>query len=140
MYRMKLNLGKLISFNSILCIIVGVLLGCFVLCGCLAASKKEAFRELGAKINYKMTQGVPGLVPHLVNPPPYTQQLNTHTGPTVPLPEGQLFYFYDTAFSPDCCTPPYSGVSGSDGCACVTKEQVDYINARGGNRSPFSMF
>ena len=139
---MKSNLGKLISFNCLLCLVVGLLLGCFVLCGTITRviSKKEAFRQMGANVNYKMTRGVPGLSRHLVNPPPYTQQLSTHTGPTVPLPEGQLFYFYDTAFSPGCCTPPYSGVSSSDGCACVTKEQVDYINQRGGNRSPFAAF
>ena len=134
------NIGKLLSFNCLLCMVIGLLLGCFVLCGYLHKSTKESFHQMGAPLQYKMTRGVPGLSRDLMNTAPYAQQLNTHSGPTVPLPEGQLFNFYDTAFSPSCCVPPYSGVSSSDGCACVTKEQVDYINMRGGNRSPFSIF
>lgn len=138
---MKL-LGKNVHIvNTLVCVVVGILIGYFVLCGCSkTTSKKEAFRELGANLKYNMAQGVPGLRQHQLRPPAYTQQLNTHTGPTVPLPEGQLFFFADTDFTPECCVPPYSGVSSSDGCACVTKEQVDYINMRGGNRSPFSAF
>lgn len=134
------NIGKLLSFNCLLCMVIGTLLGCFVLCGYLHKSTREAFHQMGARLQYNMSQGVPGLSQHLMKPPPYAQQLNTHSGPTAQLPEGQFSYFYDTTFSPTCCLPPHSGISSADGCACVTKEQVDYINMRGGNRSPFSSF
>ena len=48
--------------------------------------------------------------------------------------------FAKNEFKPECCVPPFSGVSSADGCACVTKEQVDYINMRGGNRSSSSIY
>ena len=53
-------------------------------------------------------------------------------GTAVPLPEGQLFMFADNEFKPECCPSTYSS---SNGCACMTEEQVKYLNERGGNRS-----
>ena len=53
--------------------------------------------------------------------------------PVVPLPEGQLFMWANNEFSGKCCEN--SNVSGGNGCACITKEQTCYLNARGGNRS-----
>jgi len=63
------------------------------------------------------------------------QNLNSHMGPTIPLPAGQLFFFANNTFSPECCYPPQGGVSNGSGCACVTEKQVEYISSRGGNRS-----
>ena len=49
----------------------------------------------------------------------------------------QLFFLANNAFKPECCTPASPlAYSASTGCACVTKEQIDYINKRGGNRNP----
>ena len=65
----------------------------------------------------------------------FLKDLNTHqTGP-LPLPAGQLDFFADTQFKPECCVPPASGFSSSGGCACISTKQVDYINQRGGNRT-----
>ena len=50
----------------------------------------------------------------------------------VPLPEGELFFFKQNQFQPECCPSDYSS---STGCACMSTEQLDYINMRGGNRS-----
>jgi hypothetical protein len=58
--------------------------------------------------------------------------------PTVPLPEGQLFYYANNDFNAKCCET--SNVSGGNGCACITKEQVDFLNNRGGNRGKGSEF
>lgn len=67
--------------------------------------------------------------------PSIAQNLSTHVGPKVPLPAGQMFFFANNNFRPECCVPPQSGVSNGDGCACVTQEQVNYISSRGGNRA-----
>lgn len=53
-----------------------------------------------------------------------------NTGPPIPLPEGELFFFKDTKFSPDCCPGTYSS---SLGCACLSKLQFNYLVTRGGN-------
>ena len=62
-------------------------------------------------------------------------KLNTYkdnVGTPVPLPEGELFFFADNKFKPECCPSTYSD---SMGCACLSQPQVDYINQRGGNRT-----
>ena len=124
----------------VVCVVLGLVIGYFLLCSCARIPlTKESFRTLGAKLSYNMTQGVPG-AKSWDRIRPYNHQLDTHAGPKIPLPEGQLFFFADNTFSADCCVPPFSGVSSADGCACLTKEQVDYINMRGGNRTAPSDF
>lgn len=54
-------------------------------------------------------------------------------GGPVPLPEGEMFLFSKNKSSGSCCGS--SVYSTSDGCVCVTPEQVNYINTRGGNRT-----
>tara|TARA_B110000285_G_C15068036_1_gene586285 strand:- start:163 stop:459 length:297 start_codon:yes stop_codon:yes gene_type:complete len=56
----------------------------------------------------------------------------SHKGTPVPLPKGEMEMFADNDFSPECCPSTYSN---SSGCACITQEQVDYLNERGGNRT-----
>jgi hypothetical protein len=58
-------------------------------------------------------------------------------GTPVPLPEGELFFFANNKFKPECCPGPYST---STGCACMSKEQINYLNTRGGNRTSDSEF
>jgi len=136
---MKLLGQKINTGCCLLCVVLGLVIGYFVLCSCARIPlTKESFRTLGAKLDYSMARGIPGR--QLKVAPPYNLQLDTHVGPKLPLPEGQLFFFADNTFSPDCCVPPFSGVSSSNGCACMTKEQVDYINMRGGNRTGSSDF
>ena len=62
---------------------------------------------------------------------------NTYVGTAVPLPDGELFFFKNNQFKPDCCPGPYSS---STGCACMSAEQVKYLNTRGGNRTSDSEF
>ena len=54
-------------------------------------------------------------------------------GTPVPLAEGELFLFAKNNASPSCCGS--SVYSTSNGCVCVTADQVNYINTRGGNRT-----
>jgi len=124
----------------ILCLIVGMILGGHVLCSCVTPQLKKKVKEgfanaLGsAPLNYKMGRGVISSF-DTKNLPSIAQDLSTHMGPKVPLPAGQLFFFANNRFAPECCVPPQSGVSNGDGCACVTQEQVNYISSRGGNRA-----
>jgi hypothetical protein len=55
----------------------------------------------------------------------------------VPLPEGELFMFATTPFKPECCPNTYSN---SQGCACMTGKQYNYILGRGGNNVPYSEY
>ena len=129
----------------VISIIVGMILGGHVLCSCVTPEAKEKAKEgfanaLGsAPTNYRMGRGVKSSW-DTKQLPSIAQKLNTHLGPKVPLPAGQLFFFANNNFSPDCCVPPQSGVSNGDGCACVTQEQVNYISSRGGNRATCGEF
>jgi len=124
----------------VISIILGMLLGGHVLCSCATSEAKEKAKEgfanaLGsAPLYYRMGQGVKSSW-DTKEIPSIAQDLSTHLGPKVPLPAGQLFFFANNNFSPDCCVPPQSGISNGDGCACVTQEQVNYISSRGGNRA-----
>ena len=51
----------------------------------------------------------------------------------VPLPEGQLTFFSNNEFRPECCSN--NTISGSNGCPCITTEQKNYLGSRGGNKA-----
>ena len=152
MYKMQIKLLGLACRVEIIVIsiIVGILLGTHLFCSCAKVSAKQMTKEIVNKVkgtmkegfnlanaaptNYKMGAGVKDSYDsnRLAS---ISQNLDTHIGPKVPLPAGQMFFFANNTFSPDCCVPPQSGVSNGDGCACVTQEQVNYISSRGGNRA-----
>jgi hypothetical protein len=56
-----------------------------------------------------------------------------HTGPKIPLPEGELFFFNNTKFDWECCPSTYSN---SKGCACLSQPQFNHLMMRGGNHTP----
>jgi hypothetical protein len=58
--------------------------------------------------------------------------LQYNSGPPIPLPEDQLFFFKDTKFNPSCCPSTYTS---STGCACMSKKQFQYLTQRGGNHT-----
>ena len=47
-------------------------------------------------------------------------------------PDQELSFFSKTEFKPECCGSNYAS---SGGCACMNKQQMDFINTRGGNRT-----
>lgn len=66
----------------------------------------------------------------------YDQKMEQHAaydGLPVPLPDGKMAMFAENKASANCCGS--SVYTSSDGCLCVTKDQIDYINRRGGNRN-----
>ena len=62
---------------------------------------------------------------------------NIAPNPNEQLEQGQLFMFGENNFSPDCCPSIYSG---STGCACLSPQQMDFLNERGGNRTMSSIY
>lgn len=131
----------------IACLIIGMVIGGQVFCSCLhTETAKKVVKDTAKKVVREsmenmallgddMTNGVVGSWGKQRKVNTISQQLDTHQGPKVPLPPGQLSFFAQTTFTPECCVPPFSGASNADGCACVTEEQVNYINARGGNNT-----
>ena len=61
--------------------------------------------------------------------------LDTYTGPysTQNKPEPELFLFANTKSSPECCKS--WSYSSADGCVCMTPQQSNFLNERGGNRT-----
>lgn len=53
-----------------------------------------------------------------------------------PLSRGELNMFSGTPFKPQCCPSTYSN---SEGCACINKDQYNYLITRGGNNVPFAI-
>ena len=52
----------------------------------------------------------------------------------VPLPDDQMFLFYANKFDPKCCFKPQQ-YSSSTGCACISRDQMEFLNQRGENRT-----
>ena len=131
----------------IACLIIGMVIGGQVFCSCLhTETAKKVVKDTAKKVvresmsnmsllDYDMSKGVTGSWGKQRKVNTISQQLDTHQGPKVPLPPGQLSFFAQTTFTPECCVTPFSGASNANGCACVTEEQVNYINARGGNNT-----
>jgi hypothetical protein len=123
----------------ILAIIVGSILGGHLLCSCSRIGVQEGMAVMGASLDYVMGSDTPNSWTNKANSYAasmgYTNsrdKYSQHTGTSVPLAEGQMLMFADNEFKPECCPSTYTS---STGCACITQEQVDYINQRGGNRS-----
>jgi len=138
------------------CIIIGMLAGLFMFCDCFQYSVLEGMTPNDMnkkKANGKKIEGFVNLSNNELNiDDSYTMgwvktakryasgmgnknRLNTYkdnVGTPVPLPEGELFFFADNKFKPECCPSTYSD---SMGCACLSQDQVNYINQRGGNRT-----
>jgi hypothetical protein len=133
--EMKLFGIKFRPLIVVSCVIIGIIIGCYSICSC-SHMVKEAF---GANTGYDMSNGVTGSYGNK-KLESLTQNLESNRGPVLPLVPGEMFFFANNEFTPECCVPPFSSVSSADGCACVTKEQVDYINMRGGNRTYSEVF
>jgi hypothetical protein len=55
----------------------------------------------------------------------------------LPLPEGEMDFFANTPFKPECCPNTYSN---SSGCACMTGQQYNYLILRANNNVPYSEY
>ncbi len=141
MYSMEFKLFGL-TFRVevvIICIILGMILGTHMLCSCSKVGVVEGMEVMGSAIESTVGSDVYGSWVNKANnyasEMGYTEtkdRYEMYKGTPVPLPEGELYMFADNEFKPECCPSTYSS---STGCACITQEQVSYINERGGNRS-----
>lgn len=68
---------------------------------------------------------------------PAVKQFLAREPQPVPLPEGEMFMFANTPFKPECCPSAYSN---SQGCACMTGQQYNWIVERAGNNVPYSEY
>lgn len=139
----------------IACVIIGMVMGLVMFCDCFQYSLiegmvtekhaadtkkkgKEGFTNLNNNdlhIDDSYTMGWVKTAKRYASGMGNENKLNTYkdnVGTPVPLPEGELFFFADNKFKPECCPSTYSD---SMGCACLSQPQVDYINQRGGNRT-----
>ena len=138
----------------IACVIIGMVMGLVMFCDCfqysliegMTSKKKKNFTKNGKEgftnlnnndlhINNSYTMGWVQTAKRYADGMGYENKLNSYkdnVGTPVPLPEGELFFFADNKFKPECCPSTYSD---SMGCACLSQAQVTYINERGGNRT-----
>jgi|UniRef100_A0A6C0M3H4 hypothetical protein len=141
-----------IKVIAVLFLVIGVILGSHLFCGCttftidgLPANVGSVFKEsfsqrnqLGsdeygasiesgsnwemAAINYAKQVGNQDIV---------KSSQYYKSGP-IPLPPGEMLIFAENDIKPECCPSYYSS---STGCVCIAKKQQDYLNQRGGNRT-----
>lgn len=123
----------------IISLIIGAILGGHLLCSCSKIGLVEGMAIMGAPLEWQMgadqAMNWQNKANQYAKDMGYSEQRSKYSqfsGTPVPLPEGQMFMFADNKFKPECCPSTYSS---STGCACITQEQVDYINQRGGNRT-----
>lgn len=135
----------------ILLLVVGMIMGAHLFGSCSRISFKEGMSLMGAELTHKMGEGVhgswdtreqqtgPSLSWRSQNHDAYNSK---HVGP-----DESMHFFAGTDFAPECCGSTYSANGGlnangfsSGGCACMSKEQLTYLNQRGGNRTKTSEF
>ena len=118
----------------ILCILVGGILSMNSFFSC-AGGIREGFRIgtniLGSALDYSIGDGVKSSYIHSEKSE-YNKSETNVKGLGVPLPEGKLSLFGENEMNPNCCPSSYS--SGK-GCVCMTSEQINFLNKRGGNRT-----
>ena len=117
--------------NILLCVLLITIIYVLITVSCVENFTTNTSHDLtGADLNYSMGKDLK--VSWENNNNNVVNNLNTNVGGEVPLPEGQLYMFYKNKFNDNCCPSSYSS---SSGCACLSKEQANYLNQRGGNRT-----
>lgn len=142
---MNINVfGMKFDLTRVLIVVVATLLVCHLIGGC--CNFREGMEMMGADVGYKMGEGVHGSWENKTQEAgsslAHRQQDHDSYGSKFVGPDKALNFFADTDFAPECCGSNYSANGGltdqgatAGGCACMNKEQINYINARGGNRS-----
>jgi len=103
-----------------------------------ATENKESMTLMGSDINEVQNCDIAGMWVTKANN--YASEFgygiinNTGSAYTAdePLKNGEMVLFAKNKFKPECCPAPYSS---STGCVCMTPEQINFLNTRGGNRT-----
>ena len=106
--------------------------------GVITTGTKEGMTTLGSDVNEVQNSDVAGMWVTKANT--YASEFGYGTLNTAgaaytadePLKNGELVMFAKNKSKPECCPAPYST---STGCVCMTPEQINYLNTRGGNRT-----
>jgi hypothetical protein len=104
----------------------------------ITSNTKEGMDTMGADVNEVQNSDVAGMWVSKANTyaSEFGYQAINNTGSAYtadePLKNGSLVMFAKNKFKPECCPSPYSS---SSGCVCMTPEQINYLNTRGGNRT-----
>ena len=106
--------------------------------GGITSGTKEGMTTLGSDVNEVQNSDVAGMWVTKANT--YASEFgygtlnNAGAAYTAdePLKNGELVIFAKNKSKPECCPSPYST---STGCVCMTPEQINYLNTRGGNRT-----
>tara|TARA_B100001059_G_C17686127_1_gene502424 strand:- start:490 stop:924 length:435 start_codon:yes stop_codon:yes gene_type:complete len=123
----------------IICFIIGFILGGHLLCSCSKIGLQEGMAMMGTALDWDNSEGQHGSWTSKGND--YAKNMgysesrtkySQYKGTPVPLAEGEMLMFNNNEFKPECCPSTYTS---STGCACISQEQVNYINERGGNRT-----
>jgi len=117
----------------LLAILLIYIMNAHTICSCSKVSLSEGFqifKDVGSALNYEMNEGVP------LNKTPGPLYMNQNfKGANIPLPDGKMDFFENTQFKPECCPGIYST---ADGCACLSKGQINHLFQRGGNNTTSS--
>lgn len=128
-------------------LIIYFILSSCMLCSCSKVSLQEGLSNLGTELNYKMGEGVSTSwdTKEMKEGSSLNWREQNHDAYDSEMvdPNKQMDFLANTEFSPKCCGSSYSGFGGlqSDGgssgggCACLNKQQINYLNTRGGNRT-----
>ena len=139
MYNMKL-FGRPIRIEVVvISMILGAILNCYLFGSCCHTSPFEAF-SLKKHVQWKNVRGekaggnADGICSaHGSFCSPSVSTIKEDTAETSGSKfSDKMFFFHDNEFTPECCGSEFSN---SQGCACLTQEQKNFINRRGGNRT-----
>jgi len=145
-YIMELKLlGQSFRLEIILlCLILGTLVFMVTTCSCFKMSFTETFENaqeglsnmapLNDQIMADSSNSWANKAKEYAGSMGYESVLQSqknHVGTAVPL-EDTMLIFKDNKFKPECCPSTYTT---STGCACVSTNQTQYLNQRGGNRT-----
>ena len=133
--------------TCVCCIILGFLIAFLTICNCKnnnipvgvegysnSNSNSNCYAEPGTNSNKDVKNSWYNKAKDYAGDMGYQSVMHSkanNKGTEVPL-QGTLFYFRENKFAPECCPSTYSS---STGCACMSPEQLNYINKRGGNRT-----
>jgi len=150
MYKENLNMkvfGVKITLVHVLILVVLGLMASHLVAGCCRMGLMEGMEVIGAELQalpeYAKKDGEASK-----DPLAYREQDHDSYQSKFVAPEDNLNYFAQTEFKPECCGSNYSANGGllkeggfsSGGCACMNREQIQYINQRGGNRTGATEF
>lgn len=118
------NISITLNLNIINLLIIILVAGFIISNTCISCINKEGMSNL----LYSTSNGV-----HSDKYQKVYEPGENYEKVSVPMEEGQLFYYGNNDFKPECCN--HSTVSGTGGCACETAEQKSYLASRAGNKA-----